>query len=162
MLYKIIFAFSFLLCSCSYSVYSSGYPHLKSISIIPFVNHTTEYDLDDALLVDLSENFERDGRLNIVGLSPDSQLEGEILDYSNKIHSYGDTEIDEYEVKILFKIVFYDLVKNRIIYQNDSLLLKEVYSPTNENNEFSSEEEAKNEIYNDLFDTIVKLSLEEW
>jgi hypothetical protein len=71
MLYKIIFAFSFLLCSCSYSVYSSGYPHLKSISIIPFVNHTTEYDLDDALLVDLSENFERDGRLNIVGLSPD-------------------------------------------------------------------------------------------
>ncbi|MBC8385677.1 MAG: hypothetical protein H8E57_09200 [Candidatus Cloacimonetes bacterium] len=32
---------------CSYSVYSSSYPHLKTVNIQSFENKTTEYDLEE-------------------------------------------------------------------------------------------------------------------
>ena len=75
-----------ILLGCSYSVYSTGYPHLKTITIQQFQNSTTEYQLENELFLDLSDKFEQDGRLSIVTLSPDCQLEGSILDYSDKIY----------------------------------------------------------------------------
>ncbi len=151
-----------ILCSCTYSVYTTGYPHLKSISITPFENKTTQYNLEENIHISLSGNFESDGRLKIVGLSPDCQLYGEILDYSNKILSYAGSSVEEYEVRILFKISFTDLKKNTIILKNDALQLSETYSSSEEISEFKTEEEAQEKIINDLFDYIIKESLEEW
>ena len=148
--------------ACSYSVHSTGSPHLKTIVILPFTNNTTEYNLEEDLLNELSNLFINDGRLKIVGISPDCQLEGEILDYTDKIYTYDSSTIDAYQVKILFKIIFTDLKKNNIIWQNNSLILSETYSETDESSEFSSEAEAQNEIMKDLYDTIIKNSLEEW
>lgn len=151
-----------VLCSCTYSVYSTGYPHLKSIIIIPFENKTTQYNLEENIHNSLSSNFESDGRLKIVGISPDCQLEGEILDYSNKILSYAGSNVEEYEVRILFKVSFTDLKKNNIILKNDALQLSETYSSSEEISEFKTEEETQEKIINDLFDYIIKESLEEW
>lgn len=154
--------FVVILCSCTYSVYTTGYPHLKSIAITPFENKTTQYNLEENIHNSLSGNFENDGRLKIVGLSPDCQLDGEILDYSNKILSYAGSSVEEYEVRILFKINFTDLKKNMIILKNDALQLSETYSSSEEISEFKTEEEAQEKIINDLFDYIIKESLEEW
>ena len=160
---KLIFiVFVIILCSCTYSVYTTGYPHLKSITIIPFENKTTQYNLEENIHISLSNNFENDGRLKIVGISPDCQLEGEILDYSNKIRSYAGSNVEEYEVRILFKINFTDLKKNSIILKNDALQLSETYSSSEEISEFKTEEEAQEKIISDLFDYIIKESLEEW
>ena len=148
--------------ACSYSVYTSGFPHLKTISIRTFLNNTVEYDLEEEIQIELTNYFEKDGRLKIVTLSPDCQLEGEILDYSNKIFTYDAAGVEEYEVKILFKAIFIDLKKNEIIWKNDALVLSETYSSSEETSEFSTEEEAQKEIYKDLFETIMKNSLEEW
>ena len=160
---KLIFiVFVIILCSCTYSVYTTGYPHLKSITIIPFENKTTQYNLEENIHISLSNNFENDGRLKIVGISPDCQLEGEILDYSNKIRSYAGSNVEEYEVRILCKISFTDLKKNSIILKNDALQLSETYSSSEEISEFKTEEEAQEKIISDLFDYIIKESLEEW
>ena len=148
--------------ACSYSVYTTGYPHLKTIAVIPFLNKTTEYQIEDELFVELSESFEQDGRLSIVTISPDCQLEGDILDYSNKIHSYNTEGIEEYQVKILFRVIFTDLKKNEILYQNDALVFKSEYSSDNENSEYISEDEARYKIYEDLFEMILRETLEEW
>lgn len=159
---KIIYAVSLLILSCSYSVYSSAYPHLKTINILQFENKTTEYSLSEEVYVSLSNDFNNDGRLRLVEISPDCQLTGEILDYSDKIYGYTKSDIEEYEVKILMKISMLDLTNNEIIWKNDNLLLREVYSIDDINSEFATEEEARNEIFKNLFDLIVKNSLEKW
>ncbi|MBN1948616.1 MAG: LptE family protein [Candidatus Cloacimonetes bacterium] len=159
----IITYFIAFLTGCSYSVYSSGYPHLKTITVNVFTNQTTQYNLEQDLLLDLSDRFLKDGRLQIVGISPDCQLEGEILDYTNKIWRYSETGVEEYEVRILFKVVFTDLVKNEIIYRHDTLSLREVYAPNSDNEgDFTTEEAAQREIYRKLFETIIRISLDEW
>ncbi len=158
----IILVLVIFLGSCSYSVHSTSSPHLKTIAILPFSNSTTEYNLEEDLFNEISNLFINDGRLKIVTISPDCQLEGEILDYTDKIYTYDGSTIDEYQVKILFKIIFTDLKKNSILWQNNSLILSETYSETDDSSEFSSEEEAQKEIMKDLYETIIKNSLEEW
>ena len=159
---EIILLFILIISSCSYSVYTNSYPYLKTINIRTFSNKTIKYELEENLLSSLTEMFEKDGRLKIVDQNPDCRLEGAILDYSNKIFTYGNNSVDEYEVKILFKVIFTDLKKNKMLYQNDSLVLSETYSESDELSEFKTEEEAQKKIYQDLFEAIMKETLEEW
>jgi len=162
MKFKIIMFASLLIMSCSYSVYTTGYPHLKTIQVLPVENQTSSYDLRDMVFNSLVDNYQSDGRLKLVGMSPDCQLECRILDYTNKIISYSGSSIDEYEVRVLFDITFTDLKKNQVIWQNGSLMQSERYSLTDENSLYNSEEDAQEEITSKLFDTIMKNTLEEW
>lgn len=157
LLIMIILAFG-----CSYSVYTTGLPHLKTIRIQTFENKTDEYDLSEDLLNYLSDNFERDGRLKLVELEPDCILAGEILDYTEKIYTYKEEDIEEYEVKILFKVRFKDVNNNEDIWSNDALILKERYADDSEYTEINSEEEAQQEIFKELYETILRNTLEEW
>jgi len=159
---KIIVLFISLVMGCSYSVYTTGYPHLKTMQLLPIENQTSEYELRDIVLNSLIQQYEQDGRLKSVGMSPDSQLQCTILDYSNKIITYSGSTVDEYEVKILFDVTFTDLKKNEVIWQNKSLMLSENYSTSDENSKFTSEVEAQEEIAIKLFETIMKNTLEEW
>jgi Lipopolysaccharide-assembly len=158
----IIIIILMVLSACTYSVYSSGLPHLKTISIKSFQNKTTEYNLEEDVFNSLSDDFSNDGRLSIVTISPDCIVEGAILDYSNDVLSYAGSTVDEYKVQILFNITFTDLTKNTIIWQDNSLLLNETYSASNPNITIKSELTAQEKIINDLFDAIIKNSLEEW
>ncbi len=151
-----------LFTSCSYSVYTTGYPHLKTIQVLPLENLTNNYELRDLVFNMLTDSYESDGRLKLVSLSPDCQLECSILDYSNKILTYSGSTIDEYEVRVLFLVTLTDLVKNQVIWSNSQLLLSENYSQSLENNKFTSEIEAQEEIIVKLFDTLMKNTLEEW
>ncbi len=90
--------------SCSYSVYTTGYPHLKTIQVLPLENLTNNYELRDLVFNMLTDSYESDGRLKLVSLSPDCQLECSISDYSNKILTYSGSTIDEYEVRVLFSV----------------------------------------------------------
>ena len=63
---------------------------------------------------------------------------------------------------LLFTLMFTDLKKNQTIWQNDSIIISERYSLSDENSLFKSEEEAQEEITNKLFDSIMKNTLEEW
>jgi hypothetical protein len=143
-------------------VHTNSYPHLDTISILPFENKTTEYELEEALNNKLTELFEDDGRLKITTATSDCRLSGQITDYSKKILTYSGSEVDEYTVKILFKVNFDDLTSSKTVWNNDSIVLSETFSATNENIEFKTEEEAQEEIMNKLFDTIMKSSLEQW
>ena len=151
-----------LIAGCSYSVYTTGYPHLKTIQILAVKNETSNYDLRYLVFNSLVDSYESDGRLKLVGLSPDSQLECNILDYSNKIVSYSGSSIDEYEVRVLFEVTFTDLKKNQVIWQNSSLMQSERYSLSDDNSIYKSEEDAQEEITNKLFNSIMRNTLEEW
>ena len=150
-----------LLFGCTYSVYSSGMPHLKTISIKDFENLTEEYQLDTNLTDALSEDFIQDGRLRIVDIAPDCILQGKILDYSNKLATYGSDGVDEYEVRIMYSLTFTDLVKNEVIWKINNLVFSQLYS-NDENSDIKTEDEAIEKIEQDLFDRIMRESLEDW
>ncbi len=159
---KLIMFIVIVLAGCSYSVYTTGYPHLKTIQLLPIENQTDNYELRDLVFNSLIEKYESDGRLKFVGMSPDSQLECSILDYSNKIVSYSGSTIGEYEVRVLFSILFTDLKKNQVIWESSSLMVSERYSTADENSQFGTELEAQEEIVVKLFESIMKNTLEEW
>jgi len=155
----------FILSGCSYSVHSTAYPNLKKILIQPFENKTAEYYLGDDLLLSLNNSFRDDGRLRPVTIAPDCQLEGTVIDFSNNAFSYDQSNsVQEFQVKILFSVTFTDLQKNIVIYENKSLLLTENYAPRPDigTSSFKTKEEAEKQIYLDLFQTILKNSLESW
>lgn len=149
---------------CSYSLRMNQYPHLRDITIAPFENDTVELYLEEDLRNSIISSFQADGRLRIAYDDPDSRIEGRILDYSNKIFGYDiDQNIEEYQVRLVLAISFTDLVRNEIIWENKSLVMTERYSPeTTLAVKFSSEEEALEEIYKELFRLIIRNSLEAW
>lgn len=152
----------FILAGCSYSVHTNAFPHLKNIQVEVFKNHSMEYGLEEEMNTSLTNQFNSDGRLAIVTENPDALLEGEIRDYSDKIYSFDETGAEEYQVKIMFKISFTDLVRNEEIWSNENLILSEKYSAINELIEAKTEEEAREKIMENLFETILKNTLEEW
>ncbi|MCF7918611.1 MAG: hypothetical protein K9N06_01705 [Candidatus Cloacimonetes bacterium] len=163
MKYIIYFGIIILLLSgCAYSVYSNSLPHLKTIAISSFENKSGEFELEENIQDFLLNRFDKDGRLRVVTLAPDCILEGTIMDYSRKIDTYDETGIEEYAVKILFRLKFTDLTVNEIIWEKDSLILTEVYSENSEAAEFQSEEEAREAIYEKLFAEFMKNTLEQW
>ncbi|HOD53370.1 MAG TPA: LptE family protein [Candidatus Cloacimonadota bacterium] len=159
-----IFLLLLLFAGCSYSVYTSEYPHLKTIYIQPFENKTVEYALAQDTQNSLVNAFLHDGRLKINTQNPDSELKGEIIDYKKKIFSYDNAgNVQEYQIQILFSVTFTDLKMSKTIYENKSLLLTKTYNPSSTNvNIEKTEEEAINKIFSDLFDHIIKNTLESW
>ncbi len=155
----------FLLVSgCSYSVRMNIYPHLRNVSIMPFEDRTLEIHLAEELRDSLISSFQRDGRLRISYDDPDSRIEGTIVDYENTIFGYDlDQNIEEYQVRLTVGLTFTDLVRNEVIWENKALVLSERYTPhSTEGVRYTTEEEALNELYNKLFETIIRNTLESW
>lgn len=151
-----------ILLGCSYSVRTMAYPQLKTIQVEQFQNESDEFELSEKLFIKLSDDFQSDGRLRVVTEDADCILEGEIRDYTDKIYSYQGSTVEEYQVKIMFWVKFTDLTSEEVLWENSNLILSETYSQTNETAEYKTETEAREAIYDDLFDNIMKNTLEQW
>ncbi len=163
MLKKIILSIiPLLLISCAYSVYSGHFPDIKTIKIERFENKTSEYNLDDNLLSVLSRKFLEDGRLKLVDKNPDSVLKGKILKYKNEVYSYENETIKQYKLTINFEVQFINLNKNKIIWNSDNLELNKIYAADNSTDLQAAEENAANQIFEDLFQKILSNTIEEW
>ena len=148
--------------SCSYSVRTMAYPHLKTIQIEQFQNQSDEFELSEELFIKLSDDFQADGRLRLVTENADCILEGEIRDYTDKIYSYEGSTVQEYQVKIMFWVKFTDLTTEEVLWENSNLIISDTYSQTDESADYTNEEEARLAIYEDLFENIIKNTLEQW
>jgi hypothetical protein len=153
-----------LLSGCSYSLFVNSFPHLKTVNVTPFENMTSEYTLAQDFTNYLVNRFQNDGRLKISTLSPDATIDGSVMDYRHEILSYDMAgNVSEYRVQILFSIIMSDLVFSQHMYENKTLLVSEVYSPSSQNPEqFTTEAEAVEKIFEKVFDTIIKATLESW
>jgi len=162
----IIAVLAILISGCTYSVHMTAYPDLKSLHIATFENKTTEYSIEEELLESLSSSFKQSNQLKLVDLAPDCRLDGKIMDYSDKIFSYDSSgSVKEYELKILFNIQLTDLTRNTVIFENESMLLRETYLPAGSTESGSyavSEEGARANIYEDLYQTIMENSFQSW
>lgn len=153
-----------IVAGCSYSVYSNAYPHLKSVQLMAFDNRSTEFALGETMINNLSASFREDGRLRLVTKQPDCQIEGSILSFSEKIYSYDTANnIQDYVVSMSFSVVFTDNVNSKVLYENKSLTLSEIYAVSGEStSRFKTKEAAINEICSKLFKNIMQNTLESW
>ncbi len=161
-LYWIVFS----VIGCTYSVYMSSFPHLKTIRIMTFDNETLEYGIEEELHNDLVNRFQKGNLLKNVELSPDCQLEGTIISYKKEIKDYNSGIID-YELVVKFSVILTDLVKNKEILKKENIQIKKIFlSESSENSESSTavltEDEALKEIFEDLYKKIMEESFESW
>nr|MDK2850240.1 hypothetical protein [Candidatus Cloacimonadota bacterium] len=166
MVKRFIFASMILvvMAGCYYSVYSNAYPHLKNIRVEPFENKSAEFGLSDKALNDLSSLVRNDGRLKMVTQDPDCSLEGTIVSFEEKIYSYNSAnQVQDYQLIMVISVIFTDLVRNEVIYENPALRVTELYKVSDDSTaRFSSKEEALSEIFSNVFKTVVQNSLEAW
>ena len=158
----IILIFTLISISCSYSVYSGRFPNMKTIKIERFENKTVQYELDEELLSYLSSEFIKDGRLKLVEKNPDSELKGKILNYKNEVYSYSNEIVKQYKLIINFEVEFWNLNENKVIWNEDNLELSKIYQPDENNDLQAAEENARKQIYEDLFAKILSNTIEEW
>ncbi|HOD59534.1 MAG TPA: LptE family protein [Candidatus Syntrophosphaera sp.] len=153
-----------VLCSCSYSVYSNAYPHLKKVAIRPFENRSTEFEIGDIIYNELVKQFQEDGRLKLVTQQPDCVIEGTILKWEEDVYSYDSwNNVQDYMLRLTCSVVFTDLINNQIIYENKNLVLTEPYAVSSASTaKCRSKEEAIDELVSQLFKNIVQNSLETW
>jgi len=155
-----------VLAACSYSVHMTQYPHLKTVRVMTFENRSTEYGIQEDLLSSLVSALQSDNQLKVVELSPDCTIDGVILDYKNEIYNYDENDVvTQYQVKMLVSITMTDLVKNEVLWQNEALLLTKAYQSANAQTDTAvpqNEEEARQEIYSDLYDQLMKNTLQSW
>ena len=164
LLIYLICIYASLAAGCSYSLFLNTMPHLRNVQIYTFENNTSEYAIAQDFQNYLVNQFQRDGRLKITTIEPDSFVEGTILDYKHEIFSYDNYgNISEYRVSILFSLQMTDLRMQEVIYENKSLLLSEPYSLNSENPDvLKSEIEAQEKVFEKAFDTIIRNTLEAW
>jgi len=150
--------------ACAYSVFSNVYPHLKRIRIAAFDNQSSEFDIGEKTMNALSTSFRDDGRLQPVTQSPDCLLEGSLLSYEEKIYSFdAANNVQDYQIRITFSILFTDLVRNETIFENKALTLTSFYAVSAEStSKNKTKEEAVDEILDNLFKNIMQNSLENW
>jgi len=163
---KIVLLTAICLTACSYSVYMNAYPHLKTVQIAPFENQTSEYALAQDIQNYLVDKYQSDGRLRIATLSPDARIEGSVLDYQENIFSYDiGGNVSEYRVQLLLSITMTDMIYSQTLYENKSLLVSETYSPNGDTTNpliYTTATQAQDKIYEKVFDTLMRETLESW
>lgn len=129
-----------------------------------FDNKSSEFSLGDIVINRLSNDFRDDGRLRLVTQQPDCQVDGSIVDYSEKIYSYDvANNVQDYLIAITYSITFTDLVNNKVLYENKNLQVSEIWAVSAEStSRFKTKDEAINEICDKLFKTIMQNTLESW
>jgi hypothetical protein len=153
-----------VLSGCSYSVYSNAYPHLKKVAVRAFENRSADYDLGDKLLNGLSQEFANDGRLKLVTQQPDCTLEGSINSFEENIYSYdAANNVQDYQLRLVCSVTFTDLINNQVIWENKALQVTCNYAVSEGSTaQFSSKEEATDELISLLFKAIIQNTLETW
>ncbi len=150
---------------CSYSFRTNQYPDLETLRIEPFENKSTESNLEVEVFDSMIEQYSDDGRLNIVNQSPDILLQGSVLGYNEEIHSSDSANnVEEYIIKMSFSIKMTDMKNNQVLYDEKNLRVSQIYSVNGAETgaEYDNYDDAKNGIYEDLFEKIMQNTLEDW
>ncbi len=147
---------------CAYSFSTSTLPsHLKSIQIHPLENQTYQSLLGDNLFTSLKTTFRKEApALRQVNQTAHSELIVKLLNYSNTPSNYNSTgEVSHYQSKLTVSVLFRDVVKDVVLYKNESLSAVANYDISN------GETEKRNgqpNVIKELQDLLTRNVLSKW
>jgi outer membrane lipopolysaccharide assembly protein LptE/RlpB len=150
---------------CGYTLSSVLPGYIKTVAIPVFANSTVEFGLADEITQSLSDAFLADRRLRIVReRDADSVLRGTVASYRNQVFGYTSAErATEYEVVIVVKVAYRDLVKNRDLWKEDALTVRSTYNVVAVGAEpAKTEADGKREAIQKLTEQILSRTLQGW
>jgi hypothetical protein len=115
---------------CGYTASSVLPAHIRTIAIPTFGNNTVQYGLAEDVTQSLTDGFLADRRLRLEReRDADSVLRGTILSYRNRVYAYNQNEIaTQYEVTLVVKISYRDVIKNRDVWSEDAMMVRTTYN----------------------------------
>ena len=153
-----------------YSFYTRSNPHLKTVMITEFENDSEQYELQGLIIEYLTDAFIEDNRLDVQGDDADLDIRGTVSSYKRLVNAYDIQENpSEWKVTIAFQIEAKDLVRDEVIWQNNSLSLSASYGTGTQAEEedgqgieLFSEEDAQKSIIFELCQVILSNTIEQW
>ena len=153
-----------------YSFYTRSNPHLKTVMIAEFENDSEQYELPGLITEYLTDAFIEDNRLDVQGDDADLDIRGTVSSYKRLVNAYDIQENpSEWKVTIAFQIEAKDLVRDEVIWQNNSLNLSASYGTGTQAEEedgqgieLFSEEDAQKSIIFELCNVILSNTIEQW
>ena len=144
---------------CGYTISSVLPAHIQSIAIPTFANNTVEHGLADDVTQALINGFIADRRLRLEReRDANSVLRGTILLYRNRVYAYTSQEVaTQYEILLVLKVVFRDVVKNRDMWKEDEMTVRTTYSVP-----ARTETDGRREVIQKLADQIVSRTVQGW
>jgi outer membrane lipopolysaccharide assembly protein LptE/RlpB len=150
---------------CGYTLSSSLPSHVKTLAIPVFANNTVEFGLADEVTQALVNAFLADRSLKIVGeREADSALRGTIVTYDNHVFGYTQQErATQYEIVLVVKVAFHDLVKNRDLWKEDALTVRTTYNVVAVGTAPpQTETDGRRDVIQKLADQIVSRTVQGW
>lgn len=127
-IFLMVVLFSFL--SGCYSFTASTLPsHIKTVQIFEVDDKTLDPVLANNLRTGVVELFRKNaGSVRVINDDASADFKMTLLSYSNKPDNYNSAEqVETYRVTIRVSVLFYDNVKERVIYEEKSLSAEGTY-----------------------------------
>lgn len=150
---------------CGYTISSVLPSHIQSIAIPTFANNTVEHGIADDVTQSLINGFILDRRLRLEReRDADAVLRGTILLYRNRVYAYTSQEVaTQYEILLVVKIVFRDVVKNRDVWKEDEMNVRTTYSVDPVGLEpAQTETDGRRDVIQKLADQVVSRTVQGW
>lgn len=135
--------------------------HIKKIHVRPFINRTEVFALEDRLVIEVVDEFLRNGSYNISNEEQaNGVLAGEILRYLLVPIQY-DTQLvpTVYRMEVLIKLRFLDKVSGETIWQEPALVQVYTYSASTLPGGMS-EDQAREQLWKNFAKMIVKRTVD--
>ncbi len=139
--------------------------YIKSIAVNNFSNKTINYGIEEKLTVAVTDEFLRDGRLDITReQSADASLSGVITQYVLEPVSYDEHDvIEEYKLWVTVDLTFKDLTNGSILWEQQGMQGSVNYFVSSRAGELlETEDEAQDRLVNNLAVDIVRRTIEGW
>lgn len=148
-----------IIAGCGYTAGSLVPGHIKTIYVESFKNETNEPDIDIEATNNIKDRFAWNGQLEIVNDKDqaDSMLSGTITDYEKQPLAFGDNdEITEYRLVITVDMVFYDLINDKVIWQEEDFKVDSEYYSTLREQKFSSAQIDREKLIENVTDELAR------
>jgi len=152
--------------SCGYGLRGTASylpSHIKRISIPMFKNLTTRYELDLKLTRAVINEMVARAKVEVLAenAKADAVLVGEIQAFTvNPIAFSGQAAADRYNITVVAKIVFRDLVNQKVLFSNPSFVYVKQYEVPEGSDFESVETEAIGKVAEEFARTVVVNILE--
>ncbi|MEW6041338.1 MAG: LPS assembly lipoprotein LptE [Elusimicrobiota bacterium] len=135
--------------------------HIRKIAIRSFVNHTTQYGLEDKLTLRVRDEFIKDGRFTVVNEeNAEGTVVGEITYYILQPVTYGaNFEPQQYKLRVLLNLYFIDRVENVTLWQEPNFEGVQIFTPSTLPGGIT-EEQARENVWLDLSQKILTRTIE--
>ena len=124
------------LSGCGYSLAGRGSAlpvHIKTIGVPLFTNATSVFDVEQTLTSRVRLEFIGRGRYKVVpdDTGTDAVLKGDITGISIRPTAFdSNQQASRYEITVVVKVEFRDVVNDKVLYENPAQTFKEEYEVT--------------------------------